>query len=159
MRAIIVLSCLILFAGCIKKEGANPAGTSAVEKKTPEQVVKEFIDLSAGAKELGDREKLKELCVGELRRALERMTDEAFRIGYLNNNVKIKSVRVIESSFENDAAKIRYQVFVDNPQGTDPTTELTEREVGLTKSQGNWFIESIRPVGSDKIAFTRGMMF
>jgi hypothetical protein len=56
-------------------------------------------------------------------------------------------------------AKVRYQVVIENLQGTETTLETNEREAELKKGSNGWAIESIRLKGSDKIAFTRGMIF
>ena len=58
-----------------------------------------------------------------------------------------------------DTAKVRYQVSIVNEGGSDVTREVNEREVELTQSKGTWLISSIRLVGTDKVAFTRGMIF
>jgi len=156
---VILLS--VPFASCVKKTETPVAAppVAAVPLKTPEEVVRHFIDVSATAKTDGDRQKLQELCSGEMRRAFETMTPEAFRIAYLSNNVKVNEIKIIENTTKNETAVIRYQVSLDNAQGTDVTKETNEREVELAETQGNWYINSIRPKGSDKIAFTRGMIF
>jgi hypothetical protein len=150
-----VLLILVVIPACIKKSTTVGVNTD----KSPEEVVRSFLDLSAGAKEEADKKKLEEFCTGELRRTFERMTEESFRLSYLNSELKLNDVKVIESSTERDLAKVRYQVSVNNRQGTDPTHEMNEREVALVRSQGAWYIESIHLKGSDKIAFTRGMIF
>lgn len=127
--------------------------------RSPDEVVKKFVELSAAAKEGTDKQKLEQLCSGEMRRAFERMTDEVFRIAYLTSNVKVTSLRIIDSQTDNDKAKVSYQVSVENNQGTDPTKETNEREVELTRAQGAWFIDSIKLRGTDKVAFLNGMMF
>jgi hypothetical protein len=126
---------------------------------SPEEVVKQFIDLSAGSKMDSDRIKLQNLCSGEMRRAFERMTTEAYRISYLNSNVKILEVKILDSDISGESAKVHYQVTIDNRQGTDATKEINERVVELVKNQGAWYIDAIRLEGSDKVAFTRGMIF
>src|SRR4051794_32499003 len=78
--------------------------------RTPDEVVKQFVQLSAAAKDGADKQKLEQLCSGEMRRAFERMTEEVFRIAYLTNNVKISALTILESRTENDKAKIAYQV-------------------------------------------------
>jgi len=155
MKIILGLLPLVFFASCTKLGIFSPTRPA----KSPEEVVKSFIELSASAKEFTDKKKLEELCAGELRRALERMTDEAFKISYIANQIKIKEIKILESTTQNDTAKIRYQIAVENQSGTEPTDEINEREVELTRSQGHWYIASIRIKGTDKIAFTRGMIF
>lgn len=152
---------------CSKKEAMKPAeerpaavaAIAAVAQGTPEETVKSFVSLSASAQSLANRDRLQKLCVGEMRRAFERMTEEGFRLSYLNSGLKVKSLVVLDSKLEQENAKIRYRVSVENAQGTDTTNETNEREVELTKTQGSWYIETIRLKDSDKIAFTNGMMF
>lgn len=161
----VLLSAIFVFnAACIKKS-TNPTtetgSATAVSGsgKLPEDVVKVFLELSAQAKEDADRKRLLDLCSGEMRKAFERMTSEAFRLTYLNNNVKVKSIKILETKLDNNLSRVRYQITVENNQGTDPTTEINEREVDLVKTEGDWRIDTIRPKGSDQIAFTRGMIF
>jgi hypothetical protein len=150
------LSALVLVAllgGCTKK-GADTQTTS-----TPEQTVKTFVELSAGAKDKADKAKIQALCVGELRRAFDRMTDELFQMSYLSSNVTIQDLKILESKVEGESAKVQYQISIENKAGTDTTQEVNQREVELTRNQGAWQIESIRIIGSDNVAFTRGMIF
>jgi hypothetical protein len=125
----------------------------------PEEVVKQFIAVSASAKQDYDKAKIQDLCSGEMRRAFERMTPEAFRISYLNSNVRVTDIKIINRVIQKDSAQVHYQVTVDNRQGTDATQEINERVVELVRTQGAWYIDAIRLEGSDKIAFTRGMIF
>jgi hypothetical protein len=133
--------------------------TPVIAARTPEETVKAFVELSATAKEPTDKKKLQDLCQGELRRTFERMTEEAFKLLYLDSKIKITELKVIEATAQADAAKVHYSVSVQNDQGTDPTQEVNEREVDLVRSQGNWFIDTIRMKGNDRVAFTRGMIF
>lgn len=132
---------------------------SSAPQQTPDEVVKEFVELSAGARIDSDKDKLLNLCSGEMRRAFERMTAEAFRISYVNSSVKISDFKVLSSEAKEDSAHIAYSVTIDNKQGTDNTLETNEREVELVRSQGTWLIDAIRTRGSDKLAFVRGMIF
>ncbi len=162
LLVVMAIGLTLSFAACVKKSAAPAASVAtapAPELKTPEDVVKYFIQVSATAKNDQDRAKLRDLCSGEMRRAFDQMTPDAFRISYLNNNVKVKDIKVIANKVQNDTATIRYQVSIDNAQGTDVTQEANEREVELSHTGGNWYIDTIRPKGSDKIAFTRGMIF
>lgn len=160
LLSILMLVITLCLSACIKKSAdtaSNPVTNR--QSSSPEEVVKDFIDRSAAVKNDVDRLGLQSLCIGEMRRTFERMTTEAFRIAYINSHVRIKQFRILEKSHEGETARVRYQVEVENTAGTDPTHETNEREVELSRSQGTWFIESIRPAGSDRIAFTRGMIF
>ncbi|MCB0416110.1 MAG: hypothetical protein KDD39_00575 [Bdellovibrionales bacterium] len=125
----------------------------------PEDVVKSFVELSASSKNLSDRRRLADFCAGELRRAFERMTDEAFKLSYTTTQLNIKEFAVVSSAIVERQATVRYRVVVENGTGTDPTLETNEREVELVENRGAWFLENIRPYGSDQIAFTHGMIF
>lgn len=138
---------------------AAPVGAVALSQSSPEDTVKSFLTLSSGAQSMVDRDRLQKLCVGEMRRAFERMTEEGFRLTYLNNGIKLKEIKVIEAKVENDAAKLRYRIAVDNAQGTDTTAETNEREVELVRTQGSWYIETIRLKDTDRVAFVNGMLF
>jgi hypothetical protein len=127
--------------------------------RSPEDTVKRFVELSAGAKAPDDKRLLEELTAGKMRRAFQQMSDESFRIVYLKNAIKIKELKILENATEGVNATVSYSVSVENTQGTDTTNEVNEREVLLTLSQGAWYIESLRPKGSDSIAFTKGMIF
>lgn len=149
------LGCILL-GSCTKKD---LGGQRSAALKSPEDVVKEFIQLSAHSKTVEDRKVLQDLCAGEMKRAFERMSEEEFRMTYINQEVQLKEMKVLENAVQNDIATIHYQVAIQNVSGTDSTHEMNEREVQLKFSQGAWYIESIRMRGSDKLAFTRGMIF
>jgi len=144
----------LLMVGCTKKAPVVAGGEGS-----PEATVKTFIELSASAKDKADKSKIQALCVGELRRAFDRMTDELFQVSYLSNNVTIKEFKIVESKVEGETAKVQYKLSIENKQGTDVTQEVNSREVELTRNQGAWQIESIRIIGTDNVAFTRGMIF
>jgi len=152
--AFLIVSIFLLLTGCTK-------GSSVVSHagKTPEEVVKMFIEASAGSKQADDRRHLQDLCSGEMRRTFERMNEEAFRMIYLDAKVSVVELKFAEAKVTGDTAKIAYQLTVDNKQGTDPTREVNSREVDLTRVNGAWFIDNIRMRGTDQVAFTRGMLF
>lgn len=152
---LLTLITTLILTSCIRKADQAPQAAS----ESPDAVVKKFVEISATVKEDGDKEKLMQLCQGEMRRAFERMTPEAFRVAYMSNAVKIKEIKILNSSVTAAAAKVSYQVTLDNPHGTDPTQEINSREVELVQSNGTWLIDNIKPQGSDQIAFTRGMIF
>lgn len=149
----------VFFWACTPKQAAQTPVSQATPQVLPNEVVKTFIELSASAKNIEDKRKLQDQCAGELRRAFERMSDEEFRLSYLSTQVKIEGLKILDSTIQNDSARVRYEVALENHQGTDVTHEVNEREVELSRSQGSWFIEFIRLKGSDKLAFTRGMIF
>ena len=149
------LATLLLLTSCTRS--CSKFGGDA--PRTPEEAVKRFVEISAGAKEASERERLAVLCSGELRRAFERMTDESFRVAYLSNSVKVEEFKVVSSEIKEGTATIHYQVSIQNTQGNDTTTEVNEREMDLLSTGGAWLVDSIRMKGSDRIAFTRGMIF
>lgn len=153
MKILTLALLVFLVGGCTRKDPSLQGGS------TPEQTVKSFVELSANAKDKADKGKIQALCVGELRRAFDRMTDELFQMSYLSNNVTIQDLKILESKVEGESAKVQYQLSLENKQGTDTTKEINSREVELTRTQGAWQIESIRIIGTDNVAFTRGMMF
>ncbi len=123
------------------------------------EVVKSFVQLSASAKTSQDKKQLIDSSGGNLRRAFERMSEDEFKLTYLSGQLKVEKVDILDTSIQNDVAKVRYQVVIENLQGTETTLETNEREAELKKGANGWAIESIRLKGSDKIAFTRGMIF
>lgn len=151
-----LLLSLVALTSCIKKqtETSIPPLMDA-----PEETVRKFVQMSAAVKTEEDKRKLLELCQGELRRAFERMTPEAFRVAYLSNSVKLKEFKILESKVTEKAARISYQVSLENSQGSDTTLEINTREVELILAGQTWLIENIRAKGTDTIAFTRGMIF
>ncbi len=154
LRLVSACALALLFSSCTKSDLPSPqAGKSASE------VVKMFVEMSAGAKGPEDRKKIQELCMGEMRRTFERMNEEAFRLIYLDSKVTILNFKFLETKEEGNTSKVAYQLTVDNKQGTDPTKEVNSREVDLTKVNNAWYIENIRMKGSDQVAFTRGMLF
>ncbi len=130
-----------------------------VANSSPEEVVKRFVDLSINARDISDKEKIQALCSQELKRVFQRMNPEAFKLIYVDSKITLLEFKVIAFSQEVDTAKVTYEVSVENNQGADPTREINQREVTLQRSQGQWFIDSIRTSGTDRIAFTKGMLF
>jgi len=150
---VVLVSCLGLM-GCHKKSEAP-----LVEKTSPESVIRKFVDLSAQAKELSDRNRLADFCSGNMKAAFEQMTDEQFRLFYLNGNIEVQEFKILSTNRDTNKAKIVYQVTVENRQGTDITKEVNEREVELLEVPTGWLIEAVRPKGLDKLVFSRGMIF
>ncbi|MBI1861795.1 MAG: hypothetical protein HYR96_12845 [Deltaproteobacteria bacterium] len=149
-----LLCVLVILSACTK----IPFFTRSAQQ-APDEVVQAFLNLSASASDLKDKKAIQELCHGELKRIFERMSDEMFTMSYMSKGVVLKDMKVVQSMVDKDVARIRYQVKVENKQGIDPTQEMNEREVELSRVDGQWRIDSIRPVGSDQIAFSRGMVF
>ena len=139
MKKFVFVVGLVLVLGACNRKAAERAS------RTPEQIVKQFVTLSAAAKEAGDKQKLEDLCAGKLHEAFDRMTDEAFRISYLGNNLRISDLSVVDSSVnkDRDTATVHYKVTVENKQGTDPTHEINEREVTLVHEKAGWYIDTI----------------
>ena len=152
-KLLVFLCAFLSLTACIKKAGMSHSGLS------PEQVVQGFVDLSAGAKEAKDQERLQQFCSGDLRRTLERMNEEAFRLIYLDNEIKVLDYKVLDQKQEGDTASVVYRLTLDNKQGTDQTREVNTREVELRRQGDSWFITGIRVKGTDQVAFTRGMIF
>jgi hypothetical protein len=146
----------LLFFGCTKFQQSQ---TAKLENLTAPEVVKTFVQLSGTAKAIEDKKTLLETSGGELRRAFERMSDEEFKLTYLSGQLKIEKVDILDTVIQNEKATVRYQVAIENSQGTETTYETNEREAELKKGPSGWVIELIRLKGSDKIAFTRGMIF
>lgn len=150
---------LVLFltvaAGCTKKVAA-PTQTAQL---LPEEVVKEFVLLSGQAQEISDQEKLAQMCSGLMKKAFDEMSPEQFRLYYLNDNMSVEGIKILANSKSEGQAKVVYQVTIENKQGTDVTKEMNEREVDLVETPQGWLIESIRPAGTDKLIFSRGMVF
>lgn len=145
---------LLVVVGCTKKQ--TPA---ALPTTSPEEVVRGFVKLSGEAKEANDKKKLTDLCSGEMKFAFEEMNDEQFRLFYLNGNLNIQEMKVLSTNINKTEATVLYQVTVENRQGTDVTKEVNEREAVLREGTTGWLIESIRPKGTDKLIFSKGMVF
>lgn len=157
MKNLILSAFVILFfsfLGCTKKEVKE-----VVVTVSPEDVVKNFVQVSGQAKEVLDKNKLVELCTGEMKVAFESMNEDQFRMYYLNGNISIQELKVLSVNRDKNKAVVHYQVAVENRQGTDITKEINEREVDLIESPSGWLIESIRPKGTDKLVFSKGMIF
>ena len=148
-----LLAVVVFSVACIKN---NP---SQAIPETPEELLKEFINVSASTTKPEDKKRLQELCAGELRRTFERMNYEAFRLIYVDTKIKVTSLKILNSDEQKELAKIQYEVSIENQGGTDPTKEINSREVEFSRKDGRWYIESIRMLGKDQVAFTRGMLF
>ncbi|MBY0371079.1 hypothetical protein K2X33_10360 [bacterium] len=148
-----ILWVLLLLISCTKKPAV------VVPAAAPDEVVRQFIQLSAAVKAVEDRQKLAALCQGRMRKAFDAVSDDAFLISYVNQPLKIKSLTVMDVKSDGNLGRVHYKVEVENPQGQDITQEISEREVEMLRVDGQWYLEAIRPKGSDQVAFTRGMLF
>lgn len=148
---------LVLATSCTKK--AETPVQATMEKLTPEQLVEQFVRLSASAKTVEDRFKLRDLCQGKLRAAFDKMSNENFQMSYLSGNVNLETFKIVNAKVQSGDAVVHYKVTVQNKQGADPTEEINEREVSLIQMNGYWYLDSVRPVGKDQIAFVNGMIF
>jgi hypothetical protein len=129
------------------------------EAMRPEALVESFVRMSSDVKSTDDLKKLSGLCQGRMKQAFEGISSEAFLVSYVNQPIKIKSLKIVQTALDGNLARVHYLVETENPNGQEPTIESSEREVELLKVDGNWYLEAIRPKGSDQIAFTRGMIF
>lgn len=150
---------LFFFVACIKNSTPPPVATSKVSDAIPSEVVKMFVTLSATAKSLEDKAKLVDSCGGDFKTAFERMSEDEFKLTYLTGQIKVDNIEILDTTIDKDVAKVHYRVSIENKQGTETTQETNEREAVLKKGSSGWAIEAIRLKGSDKLAFTRGMMF
>jgi ketosteroid isomerase-like protein len=147
---VLVLSAM----GCTKKTPPEPGA-----ELEPTAVVRKFVELSAGAKDLRDRQALQQMATGPVREAFEKMSEETFQMSYLGNRIRVKDLAIVESHQEGAAAIVRYKVTIENAGGSDTTTETNERQAQLRQLDGRWVIENLQVYGTDKIAFTNGMLF
>jgi hypothetical protein len=150
LKRVVLFFCLILIS-CTKKPVVGPA--------TPEEMVKAFVQMSSEVQTAKDRDRLRGLCQGRLKKAFDSISEDVFMVSYVNQPLKVKDLKIIESIEDGNLARVHYQVQVENPNGQDHTEETSEREVELLRVDGQWYLEAIRPKGSDQIAFTRGMIF
>ncbi len=126
---------------------------------SPEQVVENFVRQSAQVKSTEERKKLAVLCQGRMRQAIDKLSDDGFLVSYVNQPIRIADWKVIDTAIDGNLARVHYQITVENPNGQDRTQEVSEREVEMLRVGDQWYLEAIRPKGSDQIAFTRGMIF
>jgi hypothetical protein len=150
-HSITALALLTLFAGCTKQTAQSPA--------RPEAVVQAFVEMSSDVKDAATRDKLASLCQGRIRKAIDAISPDAFAISYVNQPIKIKEFKIIDTAIDGNLARVHYQIQIENPNGQDTTEEINEREVEMLRVDNQWYLEAIRPKGSDQIAFTRGMIF
>lgn len=144
---------ILLFALSACTGSKNPGAMS------PEQMVESFVRMSADVKSAEERKNLAVLCQGRMRKAFDGLSDDAFLISYVNQPIKITEWKILDTAVDGNLARVHYRVSIENPHGQDRSQEVSEREVELLRVDGQWFLEAIRPKGSDQIAFTRGMIF
>lgn len=142
---------LLVLVSCTRSQTSETAN--------PAQMVELFVRMSSDVKSPTDKQRLAQLCQGRLKKAFDAISDEVFLVSYVNQPIKIKNLQVISTAVDGNLARVHYQVQVENPHGQDPTEETNEREVEMLRVDGQWYLEAIRPKGSDQIAFTRGMIF
>lgn len=154
MKIFLLSFTLLLFSACNRWTENIP-----FLSKSPDAVVKIFLETSAGAKSSKDKQKISDFCAGAMKAAIDDMSDEAFKLTYLDAKITVREIKILEASENGDEAKVKYEVTLENAGGTEPTEEINQREVELTKAGGKWYVESIFLTGTDKVAFTRGMIF
>lgn len=145
------IAIILALAACTQKPSS--------EALRPEALVESFVRMSSDVKSPEDLKKLSDLCQGRMKKAFEAISSETFLVSYVNQPIKIKSLKVLQAAEDGNLARVHYVVETENPNGQEPTVESNEREVELLRVDGNWYLEAIRPKGSDQIAFTRGMIF
>lgn len=150
MRALLALL-LFVSVSCTRSQNRGPL--------KPVEMVNLFVQMSAEAKDPSDKKKLAAMCQGRMLKAFESLSDDRFMVSYVNQPIKIKSFQMLGAAEDGNLARVHYQVQIENPNGQDLTQEISEREVELLRVNGQWYLEAIRPKGSDQIAFTRGMIF
>lgn len=162
MRFAVTLTTTLMLAfavGCTKKAPPSGGAAGGDTPQEPTAVVRKFVELSAGAKDLRDREALQKMATGPVLEAFSKMSEENFQMSYLGNRIRVKDLAIVESHQEGAAAIVRYKVTIENAGGSDTTTETNERQVQLRQMDGRWVIENLQVYGTDKIAFTNGMLF
>jgi len=155
-RFAIVPVILCLTSACTKKASTSSDASAPQE---PAAVVRRFVELSAGAKDLRDRQELEKMSTGPVHEAFQKMSEENFQMSYLGNKIRVKDLTIVESHQEGAAAIVRYKVTIENAGGSDTTQETNERQVQLRQMDARWVIENLQVYGTDKIAFTNGMLF
>lgn len=141
------------FAACTTQKVSDD------QKLQVEKVLKSFLELSAGATDLKDREKLRDLCSGEMRRAFQNMTDESFKTAYLNSKIKVNKIDVFDLQTKDGKIKAKYRIELTQGNSGSDVKQTNEREVEVVESRGAWLLESIRTHGADTLAFSKGMIF
>lgn len=154
MKPLLLLSALFILGGCTCTKNAGDGVVAG-----PAQVVEQFVQMSSDVRDTAAREKLASLCQGRIRKAIDAISDDAFAVNYVNQPIKIKEFKIIDTTVDGNLARVHYQIQIENPNGQDTTEEINEREVEMLRVDNQWYLEAIRPKGSDQIAFTRGMIF
>ncbi len=134
-------------------------GSKLQTPSKPEDRVQLFVRLSSDVKSPDDKAMLAQMCQGRMRQAIDAISDDAFSVAYVNQPIEVKDFKVVQTEIDGNLARVHYRLEILNPNGQDTTVETNEREVELLRVDGQWFLEAIRPKGSDQIAFTRGMIF
>ncbi len=150
-KKLTLLALVLVMSACTQKHAQAP--------QTPDQLVKDFVYLSSDVKDVATKTHLAQMCQGRIRKAIDSISEDAFAISYVNQPIKIKSFEIVQSAIDGNLARVHYRLQIENPHGQDVTEETNEREVEMLKIEDQWYLEAIRPKGSDQIAFTRGMIF
>lgn len=150
LRLLFAVFVFTLISSCTRKASEAPV--------SPEQRVAVFVKQSAEATGKESLQSLLQMCQGRLREAFQKMTPEAFEMAYLKTQTSLIRFEVVQTKVEGVEATIHYLAHVLNRGGSIPTEESVEREVHLVQVDGQWFLETISPIGVDQIAFLNGMI-
>lgn len=150
----------IAFLGLLALSGCHMfSGDETKAREDIKKVVQTFLEMSVKTQSPEDRAKLKDLCVGQMYRAFENMSDESFELAYLAKGISLQKLEFVSVTINKGMAKALYKITVKNDKGSEPTIETNQREIDLIENRGKWFLENISPKGKDEVAFTRGMIF
>lgn len=136
------------------------------EQSSPQKTTELFIYRSSHAKKIEDKKNLENISTGLILDVFKNMDETRFHDFYIQKNIEIKKITILNVEEEGDRAKVRYQVIVNNLSVQPAAEETLERELFLTKTQNanwiqptKWSVDWIQILSHDKIAFTQGMVF
>lgn len=142
-KGIVVIAALALISACTK--GGNKGSD-------PSQVLEAYVNAAMSAKSAKDKEKLKELSMGEAREALEKMSDKEFEQQFVENRLQ-KSASIKTKDLRQEAGgdiSLVYELSYNESSADAKPTMMTVKKIAYMgkDEKGEWKIKATKNVKS-----------
>lgn len=149
LSRLFLLVLFALFAGC------GPKQCGGQDNIPPEEQLRNYIDLAVNITRLEQREELETLITGEFRDTLTSLSDEAFKLSYLDRryefdefeitgNTEIEPKKEIQLEY-----RVKFRSWMTGEDKTRAPVQEVKSVATLKYSQGQWSIASIKPVDTN----------
>jgi hypothetical protein len=126
---------MVVIAGCTGKVG----------KDTAQATLSEYIARSFALKSFEDRKKLEELTTGEVKTALDKMTEQEFKHTFQDEKRDFISMKIRdERKLAEDRFSITYELTYNNKTQTSQDQVTNKKHALMVNEGGKWLISEVR---------------